>query len=125
MKHSRPIKARSCGRAQARRARGAHLDRAFAPPASASDYQFPPTPTDLTDEQFASDQAIKSALYAEKMPAFVVSSIAKALAEVARTNETPEQAQARIASTRATLERWYGPEKDANLALVDALTDRK
>jgi hypothetical protein len=102
------------------------LDKAMLPPSAPGDYRFPSSLDPETDEAWAADAELKSAFHSEGFPRFLVESIGKDLAKAAATRmeETPDQAQARIASTRATLERWYGRETDANLALVDALIDR-
>jgi hypothetical protein len=102
------------------------LDKAMLPPSAPGDYRFPSSLDPETDEAWAADAELKSAFHSEGFPRFLVESIGKDLAKAAATRmeETPDQAQARIASTRATLKRWYGRETDANLALVDALIDR-
>jgi hypothetical protein len=101
------------------------LSAVMAPPASPSDYQFP-SRGDLSDAQFATDNEIKTALHSEGFPRQVVDSIASDIATAVAThaNETQQQAQARIAGTRATLERWYGKDTDANLNLVDGVLAR-
>jgi hypothetical protein len=102
----------------------AHLDHAFSPPASPSDYAFP-THEDLTDEQFAADNAVKTALHAEAMPKWAVDSIAKSLGETARAvaSETPAEAQARLGSYKARLTALWGGEANyvTNIGTVDNL----
>jgi hypothetical protein len=102
------------------------LDAAFAPPAQPYDYQFPQTTDTLTDEQLASDSALKTALHAAQMPKFVVESIAQNLAEASRTlaNETPAQAQLRIGSQKSRLEGMWGKDNfDGNLQIVDTFLE--
>lgn len=102
------------------------LNVTMAPPASPNDYHFPSSIAPLNDEAIAADNELKAALHSEGLPRYIVESIGSALATAAatRTDETPDQAQARIGKTRATLEQWYGRDTDANLALVDGVIDR-
>jgi hypothetical protein len=104
------------------------LDAAFAPPAQAYDYQFPQTTETLTDEQLASDSALKTALHAAQMPKFVVESIAQNLAEASRTlaNETPAQGAARIESQKSRLIGMWGKDHfDGNMAIVDNFLEQQ
>jgi hypothetical protein len=104
----------------------AHLDAHFAPPPDASYYQFPHSIAPETDDAIKADGELRAALHAEGFPRHVVEGIGEELARAARTRmeESPEQAQERQASVRATLERWYGRDTDANLRLVDGVIDR-
>jgi hypothetical protein len=97
------------------------MDATFAPPAQPYDYQFP-TPDNATDEQLASDSAIKTAFHAAQMPKLVVDSIASSLAEAARTrgNETPAQEAMRIESQKSRLIGMWGKDNfAANMRTVD------
>ena len=104
----------------------AHLGQVYQPPASPLDYQFPHSIAPETDEAIAADNELRAAFHAEGLPRQIVESIGADLATAAhsRTNETAEQAQSRTASTRSTLERWYGKDTEANLRLVDSIFDR-
>jgi hypothetical protein len=104
------------------------LDAAFAPPAQPYDYRFPEAPGTLTDEQLASDSALKTALHAAQMPKFVVESIAQNLAEASRAlvNETPAQAQLRIESYRTRLVGMWGKDSfDGNMQMVDTFLEQQ
>lgn len=101
------------------------LDAAMSAPASAAHYSFPASLEPETPEAIAADMELRTALHAEGLPRHVVETAASALADAAssRPNETEEQAQSRIAATRATLERWYGKEHEANMRLADSVFD--
>jgi hypothetical protein len=105
-----------------------HLDRAFAPPASPSEYQFPATRVALTDEQLAADTALKGALHAEGMPRFVVENIAKTLSQSSHAiaRETPAEAEARIGANKARLTALWGGESafNTNIRAVDAMLEQ-
>lgn len=104
------------------------LNSAFAPPANAFEYRFPEAREPLTDEQLASDSALKAAFHAAQMPKFVVESIAQNLAEVSRTlaNETPAQNQLRLESQKSRLMGMWGKDNfDGNLALVDTFLEQQ
>jgi len=104
------------------------LDAAFAPPANAFDYRFPERPTAPTDEQLASDGALKAAFHAAQLPKFVVESIAQNLAEASRhlANETPQQSQSRIDSQKSRLiGMWGSKEFDGNMQIVDAFLEQQ
>jgi hypothetical protein len=102
-----------------------HMDKLFEPPASAADYKFP-TRGDLTDEQFAQDNAIKSAFHSEGWPDWLGNGIPKALSEGERelSRMTPQQQQARIAATESGLKRMWGEQYDRNLATVDTYLEQ-
>jgi hypothetical protein len=103
------------------------LDAAFQPPANAFDYRFPEGSTTPTDEQLASDGALKAAFHAAQLPKFVVESIAQNLAEASRNlaNETPQQSQARIDSQKTRLAGMWGKEFDGNMQIVDAFLEQQ
>jgi hypothetical protein len=84
----------------------------FAPPAAAHEYKFPSGATTPTDEQIASDSAIKVALHAEALPASMVASIADNLrsSTAALANETPAQMQTRIDGNRARMTAMWAKE---------------
>jgi hypothetical protein len=102
----------------------AQLDQTFAPPATPAEYKFPYT-RDPSDEQFAADNALKAAMHAERMPKFVVDSIAQNLAETSRAlaNETPAQAQTRIEANKTRLTALWKNDGgfDANIAKIDSM----
>jgi len=101
------------------------FDKLWQPPQSAYDYRFPDS-GNLTDEQAASDNAVKTALHTEGMPKFVVDSIASNLSESVRTlaNETPTQASARLNANKGRLTAMWKGEFDSNIALVDRLLEQ-
>jgi hypothetical protein len=102
------------------------LSAVMAPPASPSEYRLPGWGDNQTDEQFATDREVAASLHAEGFPRHLVEGIGRDLATAAasRAHETPQQAQARIATTTATLQKWYGKDLQANLQLVDGVVDR-
>ncbi|MGB9332625.1 MAG: hypothetical protein WCB10_17810 [Steroidobacteraceae bacterium] len=102
------------------------LDKSMMPPPAPDFYQFPQGLTPQTDEAIAADQELRAAFHSEGFPRYLVESIGKDLAAAARTRmqETPEQAQQRVGGVRTTLEKWYGAQTDANIALVDRLVER-
>ncbi|MGB9331490.1 MAG: hypothetical protein WCB10_12045 [Steroidobacteraceae bacterium] len=102
------------------------LDKSMMPPPAPDHYQFPHSLAPETDEAIAADQELRAAFHAEGLPRYLVEALGKDLAAAARTRmqETPEQAQQRVGSVRTTLEKWYGAQTDANLALVDRLVER-
>jgi hypothetical protein len=104
----------------------AHLDAHFAPPKSHLDYRFPASLEPQNEDAHAGDLELRQALHAEGLPRHVVESIASSLAEAGRMRgaETPEQAQSHQTSVGQTLERWYGKDTNANLALVVGIRDR-
>jgi hypothetical protein len=122
-----PVQAQSALEAHENAQLASELDKAFMPPASPSDYRFPPGRTDPTDEEFAQDNAIKEAFFREGLPRFLGENIAKSLVEGVNALErmTPEQAQQRVASTVESLKRMWGGEREyeSNLAIVDRLLD--
>lgn len=100
------------------------LDAVMAPPAAPGDYLFPHSLEPENEAAFAADNELRAALHSEGLPRHIVESIGSSLAQAASTRINEDQAQARIGSTRATLERWYGKDTDANLAHADALFER-
>jgi hypothetical protein len=105
----------------------AEMGKMFAPPASPSDYRFPPPARgELTDADLENDNAIRSAFHAEGVPRWLSEGVLNALSEGIHAVErmTPQQAEARITSTVANLKRMWGAEYDNNLAKVDRLLDQ-
>jgi hypothetical protein len=98
------------------------LNKDFQPPANPYDYKLPALQPP-SDEQRAADTKLASEFHAEGLPKFIVDNIGESLAKSVRTlaNETPQQAQARIASNTVSLQRMWGGEYQANIAAADRL----
>lgn len=103
----------------------AALAQHFAPPPAAHEYKFPYSEGTPTDEQIAEDSAIKAALFAEKLPANMVESIATNLrsSTAALANETPAQMQTRIEGNKARATAMWAKEGigfDQAIQTIDA-----
>ena len=91
------------------------------------DYPFPP-PRDgvVTDEDMARDSGIKAVFRDEGFPDWLGKNIVNELVagEHALSRMTPQQAEARVASTVGSLKGMWGADYDSNLATVDKLLEQ-
>jgi hypothetical protein len=102
----------------------AALEQHFAPPPAAHEYKFPYGATTPTDEQIASDNALKAALFAEKVPASMVERIATNLrsSTAALANETLAAMQSRLDGNKARMTAMWAKEGitfDAAMQTID------
>jgi hypothetical protein len=101
----------------------AEMDKMFAPPASPSDYRFPPPVHDVTDEDIARDSGIKAVFHSTGFPRWLGENIVNELSAGERvlSRLPPGEVSARLTSTGESLKRMWGREYDRNIVTVEDL----